>query len=132
MKETGEMNNGPIGKLLNKNQKYILIGTDFLPVFGDIKGLNEAKSALDYVFASAAIIPIIGDSAKLAYKEAKVSGSLEDVMKAKDLVEKDIKKSGLVTEVSGTQLIRKVESGESVKPVIDVQAGSKNNWDRQI
>ena len=132
MKETWEMNNGPIGKLLNKNQKYILIGTDFLPVFGDIKGLNEAKSALDYVFASAAIIPVIGDGAKLAYKEAKASGSLEDVMKAKDLVEKDIKKSGLATEVSGTQLIRKVENGEKVKPIIDVQAGSKNNWDRQI
>lgn len=132
MKETWEMNNGPIGKFLNKNQKYILIGTDFLPIFGDIKGFEEAKSALDYVFASAAIIPVIGDGAKLAYKQAKVSGSFEDVMRAKDLVAKDIQKSGLATEVSGTQLIRKVESGETIKPVIDVKAGSKNDWDRQI
>ena len=129
MKETWEMNNGPIGKLLNKNQKYILIGTDFLPIFGDIKGLEEAKSALDYVFASAAIIPVIGDGAKLAYKQAKASGRLEDVMKAKNLVAKDIKDSGKVTEVSGSQLIRKVENGENLTPV---KRGTNGDWNKTL
>ncbi|MCA6222331.1 hypothetical protein [Photorhabdus antumapuensis] len=38
----------------------ISLGTDFIPVIGDIKGFVEAQSALDYLAAAASIIPGAG------------------------------------------------------------------------
>ncbi|MEK9498494.1 hypothetical protein V2H77_18905 [Photorhabdus sp. P32] len=39
----------------------VSLGTDFVPVIGDIKGFAEAESALDYLAAAVAIIPGASD-----------------------------------------------------------------------
>ncbi|MPW59664.1 hypothetical protein C0130_08505 [Moraxella catarrhalis] len=39
-----------VGDIISANKQYILIGTTFIPVVGDIQGFVEAKTAGDYVF----------------------------------------------------------------------------------
>ena len=133
MKETWEMNNGPIGKLLNKNQKYILIGTDFLPVIGDIKGVEEAEGTGDYIFAAVGLIPWGGDllqkahKAKKAedkYEEAKAAGSVQGMKEAAQEGVDILKSQGKASEATGSQIIKKVESGKKVKPVLSLPSPS--------
>jgi len=38
-------------------------GSDFIPVYGDLKSFAEAQSALDYLAAAIGIIPGAGDAA---------------------------------------------------------------------
>ena len=122
MKETWEMNNGPIGKFLNKNQKYILIGTDFLPVIGDIKGVKEAEDTGDYVFAAIGLFPLYGDAlqkahkAEKAYQQAKVAEDVEGMKKASQEAVNVLKSQGKASEATGSQIIKKVESGQNIKP----------------
>jgi len=46
---------------------------DFTPVVGDAKGFMEAQSPMDYVFATAGLVPVVGDSLKAAYKAKKAA-----------------------------------------------------------
>ena len=48
---------------------------DFTPVVGDAKGFIEAQSPMDYVFAAAGLIPVVGDSLKAAHKAKKAAES---------------------------------------------------------
>ena len=46
---------------------------DFAPVVGDVKGFMEAQSPMDYAFATAGLVPVVGDAAKAAYKAKKAA-----------------------------------------------------------
>ena len=46
---------------------------DFTPVVGDVKGFMEAQSPMDYVFAAAGMVPVVGDSLKAAHKAKKAA-----------------------------------------------------------
>jgi hypothetical protein len=46
---------------------------DFTPIVGDVKGFVEAQSPMDYAFASAGLVPMVGDAAKAAYKAKKAA-----------------------------------------------------------
>lgn len=137
-KETWEMIHGPLGKFLNKNQKYILIGTDFLPVLGDIKGYAEAEDTGDYIFASIGLVPLYGDAlqkahkAEKAYEKAKAAKDSEGMKKASQEAVNVLKSQGKASEVTASQIIKKVENGQNIKPVVNAQAGSKGNWDRSV
>ena len=125
MKETWEMNNGRIGKFLNKNQKHLLIGTDFLPVIGDIKGVEEAEDTGEYIFAAVGLVPWGGDllqkahKAKKAednYEEAKAAGNVQGMKEATQEGVDILKSQGKASEATGSQVINKIENGQNVKP----------------
>jgi filamentous hemagglutinin len=73
-------------------KQAISLGADFAPIIGDIKGFAEAETVGDYIFATVAVVPVVGDaikSARTAYKTAKAAGdvkgmknALEDVAQA--------------------------------------------------
>nr|WP_228198633.1 polymorphic toxin-type HINT domain-containing protein [Acinetobacter baylyi] len=59
---------------------------DFIPIIGDIKGFAEAESVGDYIFATAGLIPIVGDAAKEYDKAQKLfneASKVGDVAKMK-------------------------------------------------
>ena len=57
---------------INQNGALSL-AMDFMPVVGDVKGFMEAQSPMDYAFASAGLVPVVGDAAKAAYKAKKTA-----------------------------------------------------------
>lgn len=65
-----EMGESPIDSAI---RGALNTAVDFTPVLGDAKGFMEAKSPMDYVFAAAGLVPVIGDSAKAAYKAKKTA-----------------------------------------------------------
>ncbi|KAA5951991.1 hypothetical protein F3I56_12935 [Pantoea sp. VH_25] len=64
------------------------LGTDFVPVVGDIKSFAEAQSALDYLVAAIGIIPGAGDAAGKAIKAAQTALAKGDVAEASKLLNK--------------------------------------------
>ena len=60
-----------VGDIISANKQYILIGTSFIPVVGDIQGFVEAQTAGDHVFATIGLIPGLGDVAQKAHKAKK-------------------------------------------------------------
>lgn len=63
-------------------------GLDFVPIIGDINGLAEAQSALDYLVAAIGIIPGAGDVAGKAIKAAETALKKGDVAEASRLINK--------------------------------------------
>ncbi|MGD9424036.1 DUF4258 domain-containing protein [Pantoea sp. NSTU24] len=61
-------------------------GSDFIPVYGDIKSFAEAQSALDYLAAAIGIIPGAGDAAGKVIKAAETALKKEDVAEASKLI----------------------------------------------
>jgi len=63
-------------------------GSDFIPVYGDIKSFAEAQSALDYLAAVVGIIPGAGDAAGKVIKAAEKALDKGDVAEASKLINK--------------------------------------------
>lgn len=63
-------------------------GSDFIPVYGDIKSFAEAQSALDYLAAAIGIIPGAGDVAGKEIKAAEMALKNGDVAEASKLINK--------------------------------------------
>ena len=103
---------------IKANKKYILIGIDFIPVIGDIKGFYEAESVGDYIFASAALVPLLGDGAKAAYMSAKASGNLQAMKNALQNAINNLQSRGLATQTSGANIIQMANNGQDLKPVV--------------
>ncbi|GME30529.1 MULTISPECIES: VENN motif pre-toxin domain-containing protein [unclassified Pantoea] len=61
-------------------------GSDFIPVYGDIKSFAEAQSALDYLAAAIGIIPGAGDAAGKVIKAAETALKKGDVAEASRLI----------------------------------------------
>ena len=103
---------------ISRNKQYILIGTSFIPVVGDIQGFVEAKTAGDYVFATIGLIPGLGDVAQKAHKAKKAydtAKSANDVKGIKSAIQEGVdvlKAEGRATKINGAQVIKKVERGE--------------------
>ena len=134
--DTRKMNDGLIGKFLNKNQKYILIGTDFLPVIGDIKGVEEAEDTGDYIFAAVGLIPWGGDllqkahKAKKAedkYEEAKVARNVQGMKEATQEGVDILKSQGKASEATGSQVINKIKNGQQLTLSPPVKASILRN-----
>ncbi len=68
--------------------EIISVGTDFVPVIGDIKGFVEAESALDYLVAAIAIIPGAGDAAGKTIKAAEKALQKGNVGEASKFINK--------------------------------------------
>ena len=62
------------------------IGLDMTPVIGDIKGFAEAKTRTDYAFAAIALIPMVGDAIKGAYKGSRLAGAVSRATKAGEAI----------------------------------------------
>ncbi|MPX67913.1 hypothetical protein ABZS47_06680 [Moraxella catarrhalis] len=107
-----------VGDIISANKQYILIGTTFIPVVGDIQGFVEAKTAGDYVFATIGLIPGLGDVAQKAHKAKKAydtAKSANDVKGMKSAIQEGVdvlKAEGRATKINGAQVIKKVERGE--------------------
>ena len=103
---------------ISRNKQYILIGTSFIPVVGDIQGFVEAKTAGDHVFATIGLIPGLGDVAQKAHKAKKAydtAKSANDVKGMKSAIQEGVdvlKAEGRATKINGAQVIKKVERGE--------------------
>ena len=67
-----EMKPNSILDSINQNGALSL-AMDFTPVVGDVKGFMEAQSPMDYAFATAGLVPVVGDSLKAAYKAKKAA-----------------------------------------------------------
>ncbi|MDE8559409.1 VENN motif pre-toxin domain-containing protein [Pantoea vagans] len=63
-------------------------GSDFIPVYGDIKSFAEAQSAFDYLVAAMGIIPGAGDAAGKVIKAAETALKKGDVTEASKLINK--------------------------------------------
>lgn len=63
-------------------------GSDFIPVYGDIKSFAEAQSALDYLVAAIGIIPGAGDAAGKVIRAAETALKKGDVAEASKLINK--------------------------------------------
>jgi hypothetical protein len=65
----------PLSSYKNFMQQNGALSTalDFMPLVGDAKGFLEAEGPLDYVFATAGLVPGFGDAAKQAYKMKKIA-----------------------------------------------------------
>jgi len=86
-------------------------GSDFIPVYGDIKSFAEAQSALDYLAAVVGIIPGAGDVAGKVIKAAEKALAKGDVAEASRLMNKA---SDDVTSVNYFRQERKYWSAEPV------------------
>ncbi|OPA85728.1 hypothetical protein BFW87_27200 [Pseudomonas fluorescens] len=62
-------------------------GSDFIPVYGDIKAFSEAKDPFDYAMASIGVIPGFGDAAQKVLGKAKKLYLEGKVAESADLVE---------------------------------------------
>ena len=111
---------------ISRNKQYILIGTSFIPVVGDIQGFVEAQTAGDYVFAVIGIIPLGGDAlqkanqAKKAYENAKAAQNTAGMKNATQegvtVLKQNQGKAGtpVVSQpVSGVQAQRQIRSGQA-------------------
>ncbi|NBB57022.1 hypothetical protein GU930_18120 [Pantoea vagans] len=72
-------------------------GSDFIPVYGDIKSFAEAQSALDYLAAAIGIIPGAGDAAGKVIKAAETALKKGDVAEASKLINKASDEVGSAT-----------------------------------
>lgn len=63
-------------------------GSDFLPVYGDIKSFAEADSALGYLAAVVGILPVLGDAAGKTLKAAEKALKAGDLETASKLIAK--------------------------------------------
>ncbi|MPX82047.1 hypothetical protein CPI32_06980, partial [Moraxella catarrhalis] len=111
---------------ISRNKQYILIGTSFIPVVGDIQGFVEAQTAGDYVFAVIGIIPLGGDAlqkanqAKKAYENAKAAQNTAGMKNATQegvtILKQNQGKAGtpVVSQpISGVQAQRQIRSGQA-------------------
>lgn len=109
-----------LGDIISANRKYILIGTSFIPVVGDIQGFVEAKTVGDYVFATIGVIPAVGDAAqkirgaKIAYDAAKAKGDVGGMKSA----------IGGAVEILQTSNQAEIVSGRVVASRINIAQGS--------
>lgn len=124
-----------IPETIEAGKKYILIGTSFIPVIGDIQGFVEAETAGDYVFASIGLVPLYGDAlqkahkAEKAYEKAKAAKDSEGMKKASQEAVNVLKSQGKASEVTGSQIIKKVENGQNVKPA---RRGTTGDWNKTL
>ncbi|OAV11889.1 hypothetical protein AO377_0042 [Moraxella catarrhalis] len=115
-----------VGDIISANKQYILIGTSFIPVVGDIQGFVEAETAGDYIFAVIGIIPLGGDAlqkanqAKKAYENAKATQNTAGMKNATQegvtILKQNQGKAGtpVVSQpVSGVQAQRQIRSGQA-------------------
>ncbi|MPX45405.1 hypothetical protein CPI12_00125, partial [Moraxella catarrhalis] len=111
---------------ISRNKQYILIGTSFIPVVGDIQGFVEAQTAGDHVFATIGLIPGLGDVAQKAHKAKKaydtaksandVKGMKSAIQEGVDVLKQNQGKAGtpVVSQpVSGVQAQRQIRSGQA-------------------
>ena len=111
---------------ISRNKQYILIGTSFIPIVGDIQGFVEAKTAGDHVFATIGLIPGLGDVAQKAHKAKKaydtaksandVKGMKSAIQEGVDVLKQNQGKAGtpVVSQpVSGVQAQRQIRSGQA-------------------
>ncbi|KEY57100.1 hypothetical protein SRDD_40020 [Serratia sp. DD3] len=61
-------------------------GIDLVPIFGDLKSLAEAQSALDYVATIIGVLPGLGDAASKAIKAAEAALNKGDLAEASRLI----------------------------------------------
>ena len=85
--------------------KFIISNViDFIPIIGDIKGLYEAETVGDYVFAAIGVVPLVGDLAKKmhtaqkAYEKAKEAGNVAEMVKQTENVANLIKEDKIRKE----------------------------------
>ena len=88
--------------------KFIISNViDFIPIIGDIKGLYEAETVGDYVFAAIGVVPLVGDAAKKmhtaqkAYEKAKEAGNVAEMVKQTENVANLIKEDKIRKGVGG-------------------------------
>ena len=99
---------------ISRNKQYILIGTSFIPVVGDIQGFVEAKTAGDHVFATIGLIPGLGDVAQKAHKAKKAydtAKSANDVKGMKSAIQEGVdvlKAEGRAEVVSGRSVASRI------------------------
>nr|WP_256660500.1 DUF637 domain-containing protein [Pseudomonas sp. GL93] len=62
-------------------------GSDFIPVYGDVKAFSEAEDPFDYAMASVGLIPGLGDAAQKVLGKAKKLYLEGKVAESADLVE---------------------------------------------
>ncbi len=77
-----------------------LLGVEFVPIVGDIKGFTETQSAVDYLAAVIAIIPGGGDGAGKVLKAAEKALAKGDLDTASTLINKA---SDEIVAVSGSK-----------------------------
>ena len=103
-----------VGDIISANKQYILIGTSFIPVVGDIQGFVEAKTAGDHVFATIGLIPGLGDVAQKAHKAKKAydtAKSANDVKGMKSAIQEGVdvlKAEGRAEVVSGRSVASRI------------------------
>ena len=120
-------------------------GSDFIPVYGDIKSFQEADSALGYLAAVVGIMPGLGDEAGVLIKGAEkalkagdletasklinnVSGKIEsvkalDVGSYKDLKIREVVGDGLEHDhIPSFAALRKAKENELGRPLTDAEA----------
>ncbi|WP_445493978.1 hypothetical protein [Photorhabdus sp. SF281] len=105
--------------------KIISVGTDFVPVIGDIKGFVEAESALDYLVAAIAIIPGAGDAAGKTIKAAEKALQKGNVGEASKFINKACDEIRQLPKPGTTSLPSNGVGAGSVFKVDDVQLGKK-------
>ena len=94
----------------------VSLGIDFFPIVGDIKGFAEAESAIDYLAATIAIFPGIGDGAGKALKAAQKALDKGDIAEASRLINK------ASDEISAVKSLN----------VVEINGGSKGNWNKAL
>ncbi|MPX72661.1 hypothetical protein C0204_01690 [Moraxella catarrhalis] len=103
-----------VGDIISANKQYILIGTTFIPVVGDIQGFVEAQTAGDHVFATIGLIPGLGDVAQKAHKAKKAydtAKSANDVKGIKSAIQEGVdvlKAEGRAEAVSGRSVASRI------------------------
>ncbi|TDB59472.1 hemagglutinin [Photorhabdus khanii subsp. guanajuatensis] len=114
--------------------EIISVGTDFVPVIGDIKGFVEAESALDYLVAAIAIIPGAGDVAGKTIKAAEKALKKGDVGEASKLINKasdEIKVKWVDENASMSQRARNYnDSALGARSNIETKKGQAPSIDR--
>lgn len=110
------------------------LGTDFVPVVGDIKSFAEAQSALDYLAAVIGLIPGAGDVAGKAIKAAETALKKGDIAEASKLINKasdEIKVKWVDENTSMSQRARDYnDSASGARSNIETQKGQAPGIDR--
>ncbi|WP_262420563.1 hemagglutinin repeat-containing protein [Pantoea vagans] len=100
-------------------------GSDFIPVYGDIKSFAEAQSALDYLAAVVGIIPGAGDVAGKVIKAAEKALAKGDVAEASRLINK------ASSEINVKWVDENANMSQRARDYNDSASGARSNIENQ-
>ncbi len=128
VEETRKMN-----AAINPYKEYILVGTSFIPIVGNIQDFATAETTTDYILATIGVAGPVGKGVNKAWDAYKARPNANTLKALKANLQNavsqlpSLRPDLAVSQVRGSQLLSKIDNGEDLT-YVGVKQGETGNY----